>query len=169
MTNSVSIDFGALAEAHSFEPVLSVELEPAIFQQLGRAVIERRKIRITYYSAMRGLITERDVEPLHLRNYLGEWYLIAFDHLRNEVRDFHAGRIRELVITEETFEWPKGFDLSDYLNKGFSMIRGISHFDVEIIFDKYQSRWIRERAQIHPTEEREELPEGGLKVKMRVT
>src|ERR1044071_5823895 len=72
MTNTISIDFGALAEAHSFEPVLSVELEPAIFQQLGRAVIERRKIRITYYSAMRGLITERDVEPLHLRNYLGE-------------------------------------------------------------------------------------------------
>jgi len=100
---------------------------------------------------------------------LGEWYLIAFDHLRNEVRDFSASRIRELTVTDERFEWPAGFDLGSYLDSGFAMIRGSRPFQIEIEFDEYQSRWMRERAPFHATEQREELADGRLRIRMRVT
>ena len=49
------------------------------------------------------------------------------------------------------------------------MMRGREPFQVEIAFDEYQSRWIRERRSFHPTEEREELLDGGLLLRMRVT
>jgi predicted DNA-binding transcriptional regulator YafY len=169
MTDAVSIDLAALAEAYSFEAAPTGDLDPTLFRRLGRAAIERCRVEMTYFTATRGELTRRRADPLHLRNYLGEWYLIAWDHLRGAPRDFHAGRIRELEVTDEHFEWPAGFDLEDYLNSGFGMFRGGQAVEVEIVFDEYQARWIRERGKFHPTEEREELPDGSLKLRMRVT
>lgn len=169
MTDTISVDFTSLLEAYSFEASATVELDPQVFQQLGRAAIECRRIEMTYFTAGRGELSNRCVDPLHLRNYLGEWYLVAFDHLRGEVRDFHAGRIRELKVLDARFDWPPGFDLVVYLSSGFGMMRGREPFQVEIAFDEYQSRWIRERRAFHPTEEREERSDGSLRLRMRVT
>jgi predicted DNA-binding transcriptional regulator YafY len=169
MTDTVSIDFEALVEAYSFEATATTELDPQIFQRLGRAASERSSIEMTYFTAGRGELTERRADPLHLRNYLSEWYLVAFDHLRGEVRDFHLGRIRELTVLNEQFDWPEGFDLSTYLDSGFAMMRGREPFQVELIFDEYQARWIRERGRVHPSEQREELPNGELLLRMKVS
>jgi predicted DNA-binding transcriptional regulator YafY len=169
MTNTVSIDLGALAEAYSFEAGTTSELDPDLFRRLGRAALERRHIEMTYFTASRGELTRRRVDPLHLRNYLGEWYLVAWDHLRHAVRDFLASRIRELTVLDERFDWPQGFVLEEYLKTGFGMIRGGQPVEVELVFDAYQARWMRERGKFHPTEEREELPDGGLKLRMQVT
>lgn len=169
MTNTVSIDLNALGEAHSFEAAATTELDANLFSRLGRAAIQRRRIEMSYFTATRGELTRRRADPLHLRNSLGEWYLIAWDHLRGEPRDFLISRIRELTLTEEQFDWPAGFILDEYLNQGFGMIRGREPIQVEIIFDEYQSRWMRERTKFHPTEEREELPDGRLRVRMQVT
>lgn len=169
MTNTVSIDLGALGEAHSFEAAATTELDHDLFSRLGRAAIQRRRIEMAYFTATRGELTTRRADPLHLRNSLGEWYLIAWDHLRGEPRDFLISRIRELTVTEEQFNWPKDFNLDEYLNQGFGMIRGREPIQVEIVFDEYQSRWMRERSKFHPTEEREDLPDGSLSVRMQVT
>lgn len=169
MTNTVSIDLGALGEAHSFEAAATTELDPDLFSRLGRAAIERRRIEMSYFTATRGELTTRRADPLHLRNSLGEWYLIAWDHLRGEPRDFLISRVRELTVTEEQFDWPKGFALEAYLDQGFGMIRGREPIQVEILFDEYQARWMRERTKFHPTEEREVLPDGSLRVRMQVT
>jgi predicted DNA-binding transcriptional regulator YafY len=80
-----------------------------------------------------------------------------------------ASRIRELSVTEEIFDWPAGFDLTAYLDSGFGMFRGIQPYSVEIEFDEYQSRWLRERAPFHPTEQREELPDGRLRLRLTAT
>lgn len=169
MTNLVSIDINALSEAHSFETALTSELNEATFRQIGRAITQRQSIEMSYFTATRGELTRRKVNPLHFRNYLGEWYVIAFDHLRSAVRDFHIGRIRELELTSEEFTWPEGFDLQSYLDSGFGMIRGGKPIQVEMIFDEYQSRWMRERGKVHKTEERRELPDGRLKICIQVT
>ncbi|MGH9754092.1 MAG: helix-turn-helix transcriptional regulator [Blastocatellia bacterium] len=169
MTNTISIDLGALSEAHSFEAAATTELDPGLFSRLGRAAIEHRRIEMTYFTATRGELTRRKADPLHLRNSLGEWYLIAWDHLRGAPRDFLVSRIREMTVMDEHFDWPQDFILEEYLNQGFGMIRGREPINVEIIFDEYQARWMRERTPFHSTEEREDLPDGGLRMRMRVT
>lgn len=169
MTNTVSMDLGALGEAHSFETAATTELDPDLFSRLGRAAIQRHRIEMSYFTATRGELTRRCADPLHLRNSLGDWYLIAWDHLRGEPRDFLVSRIRELTVTDEQFDWPEGFVLGEYLDQGFGMIRGREPINVEIVFDEYQARWMRERTKFHPTEEREDLPDGSLKVRMQVT
>ncbi len=169
VTDIISVDLNALAEAHSFEAAATTEPDFDTIRRLGRAIRQRRRIAMTYFTAARGELTERRADPLHLRNAAGEWYLIAWDHLRQAPRDFLISRIRELEITEEQFDQPAGFALDEYLNSGFGMIRGGQLQEVEIVFDEYQSRWMRERNEFHPTEDREELPDGRLVLRMRVT
>ncbi len=169
MTNVVSIDLEALAEAHSFEAAATTELDHEIFCRLGRAAKERNRVEMIYFTAATGEVKPRRVDPLHLRNHLGEWYLIAWDHLRGAPRVFLASRIRELTVTEEHFDPPPGFNPDEYLGSSFGMIIGSEPQEVEIVFDEYQARWIRERSKFHPTEDREEMPDGRLKLKMTVT
>jgi predicted DNA-binding transcriptional regulator YafY len=169
VTDIISVDLNALAEAHSFEAAATTEPHFDTIRELGRAIRKHLRIEMTYFTAGRGEITRRQADPLHLRNSDGEWYLIAWDHLRQAPRDFLVSRIRELIVTEQHFDWPAGFVLDEYLNSGFGMFRGGQLQEVEIIFDVYQARWIRERSEFHPTEEREELPDGRLILRMKVT
>lgn len=169
LTSAVSVDLRTLCEAYTFEAAVTTELDPRLYGQLGLATRDQLTVDIHYFTASRGELTQRRVDPLHLRNSRGDWYLIAWDHKRGEVRDFLVSRIRQLSLTDERFTRPEAFDLDHYLSSGFGMIRGQEQILVEIIFDEYQSRWIRELSPFHPTEEREELPDGCLILRMTVT
>lgn len=169
MTSAVTIDLQGFSDAFTFEAGVTTDLDHDLFSRLGLAVRQLKIVEMSYFTASRGELTQRRVNPLHLRNSRGEWYLIGWDHRRQEVRDFLVSRIRHLEVTEERFAWPEDFDPTRYLNGGFGMIRGNDSIRVEILFSEYLSRWIRELSPIHPTEEREELPDGRLILRMTVT
>ncbi len=80
------------------------------------------------------------------------------------MRDFHAGRIRRLALTAKYFDPPAGWNADDYLRRGFCMMRGGRITTVQIVFDSYQARWMRERIAFHPDERREDLPDGNLRL-----
>ncbi len=169
LTSAVSVELQSLSDAYTFEAGVTTDLDPDLFSRLGQAVREVKTVEMDYFTASRGELTQRRVDPLHLRNSRGEWYLIAWDHKRRDVRDFLVSRIRRLDVTNQQFAQPEAFDLAQYLSGGFGMIRGKEPIHVEIIFDEYQARWIRELSPFHATEEREELPDGRLVLRMNVT
>lgn len=100
-----------------------------------------------------------------LHNHEGTWYIIAFDYKHRKPITFHTGRIENLKNTGDFFKERKEFDKDEYLNKSFGMYRGGKDSEVEIIFDEYQSKWMRERNFFHPQETREELSDGKMKLK----
>jgi predicted DNA-binding transcriptional regulator YafY len=120
-----------------------------------------------YYSASSGETSKRVVDPYYLHNIRGDWYLIAYCHRRGAFRDFHVGRIRKLEVLYSTFQKRPGFSLEDYLREHFLTERGKEPVDIVIKFDAYEARWIRER-QWHPSQRIEELPSGGLILRLRV-
>ena len=46
---------------------------------------------------------QRRVDPYHLANINGEWYLFAYDHLRKDIRTFVPARIKSIKQTGKTF------------------------------------------------------------------
>lgn len=131
-----------------------------VFGTLFEAIQRRKRVRITYQSISSGERTIRDVEPYHLYNFEGIWYLCGFCLLRGGLRDFALDRIEEVTILPEGFTIPPDFDPQKYLSQAFRMFRG-KVCKVVIRFDAYQARWIRERIW-HPTQKIAELPDGGL-------
>lgn len=168
LPDEVVIDVSALANAISFAPDPALEASPEVLRKLAAAAAHRRRLHISYHSQYRGEETERDVDVLLLHNQLGEWYAVCYDHLRGEIRDFHAGRISSLRETGRTFELPKDWDPDEYLKRGFGMFRGGSPVRVEVEFDAYQARYARER-HFHPTEKRKEMKDGRLRITFETT
>ncbi len=69
------------------------------------AVSERRRIRFLYQDR------RREVDPYRLQFARGRWYLLGFDHSRDDLRWFRLGRVQdrvEVVGPAGAFERPRG-------------------------------------------------------------
>jgi predicted DNA-binding transcriptional regulator YafY len=164
LPKEISLNLATLGESLTFQPIPHVLVEPLTLQTLARAAATRRTISFNYHSQHRNQQTDREADVLLLHNFAGDWYAIAYDHLRREVRDFHAGRIRRPTLTAKYFDPPVGWDAEDYLRRGFFMMRGGRSTTVSIVFDSYQARWMKERIAFHRDERREDLPDGSLRL-----
>ena len=103
--------------AESEPPGVQVELAHGPAQHmdvLQRALSSRRRVHLEYFSASRGVLTERDVDPWGLIATLGRWYLIAWDHASADERMFRIDRIKRAELLEEPAEPPSDFDPHRY-------------------------------------------------------
>ena len=91
--------------------------EEGRWYDLSEAVAKQRSIFMQYYVASRDELTKRKVDPLGLVYYSDSWNLIAYDHLRDDIRNFRLDRIRKMRMMMDTFERPADFDLEDYLKE----------------------------------------------------
>jgi predicted DNA-binding transcriptional regulator YafY len=164
----VTFNPNTIGATMTFQPMPYLMVEPRNLQALTRAATEQRTMSMQYHSQYRNELTERQIDVLHLHNFAGDWYAIAFDHLRRDLRDFHVGRIRRLRETEAYFTPPPGWNADEYLRRGFYMMRGGRLTTVSLVFDAYQARWIRERHTFHVDEQRENLSDGGLRLSFPV-
>jgi predicted DNA-binding transcriptional regulator YafY len=163
----VGYDAQAEASTFAFTGGAMIEVDPHLLAELNQAILSKHQIQMVYYSASSGETATRIVDPYHLHNIRGDWYIIAFCHKREQVRDFLVGRIREWKILPSTFQTRPGFSLKEYLGRGFLAERSPEPVDIVIKFDEYQARWIRER-QWHPSQQIEELPSGELILRLKV-
>jgi proteasome accessory factor C len=76
-------------------------------EAVRRAADAGERIEIDHYSAARDAISTRRIDPEHVFSALGNWYVVAWDHLAEAERMFRVDRIREVRPTGETFE-PRG-------------------------------------------------------------
>ncbi len=156
------IDLGTLQRHSSFGVPAPAVVDPQLLLDLYRAADEKRQVRIRYFTASRGEWTERVVYPYHLYNLRGDWYLAAYDRLRNQMRNFSLGgdRIAWWKVLDKHFLRRPDFSPEEWMQTAFATERGERSHRIAIHFDEYQTRWIRER-QWHETQELELLPNGG--------
>lgn len=96
---------------------LEIALEPASgshLETLQRALSESRRTRLEYFSAARGEVLTRDVDPWGLVEALGRWYLVGWDHLRSAERMFRVDRMKTVVVLDDPSDVPRDFDPERY-------------------------------------------------------
>jgi predicted DNA-binding transcriptional regulator YafY len=84
---------------------------------------ERRRVRIKYWT-LNALASEvRVIEPYFVQPSALEHavYVIAFCHLRHEMRTFRLDRIIEAQALDETYQIPADFNADDYLDSYWSV------------------------------------------------
>ncbi|MDZ7292874.1 MAG: transcriptional regulator [candidate division KSB1 bacterium] len=164
----ITLDFHEIASAISFNPgPVRSEGKEEIFDQLTKAIANRQRIEMDYFSQYRNEMTHRQVDPYHILNYQGDWYVSGYCHLRREVRDFALTRIQRLRVLEQTFFVPAGFDKEQYLKQQFGIEKGTEPQEVTLKFSPTQARWMREKIW-HSTEQKLSQPDGALILKMHV-
>ncbi len=96
-----AIDFEELEKRISLKNIRYYKVSPVIFESVIIALTGKKKLRIVYDSPYSGEKTERNVSPVHLLLYMGNWHLIAFCEYKKDFRDFVLSRISEANILEE--------------------------------------------------------------------
>ena len=148
----------------SAEPILNLE----IFDKLSKATAQRQQLQLTYRKPGRRETELRVVDPYHLANINGEWFLFAWCHLRKDIRTFVPARIQAIDITGKTFERPQKFSLEKRLRDSFGVQSGQGSFDVVIRFNELVSDYIREK-KWHDSQQLKELKDGGLELRMKLS
>lgn len=145
MPEQVSIDFHELDKMFSFKMTHPSQFEVEIFAGISEAVLKHKQIRIIYHSYSSNETRERTINPYHLGNIKGNWYLFGYCHLRKEVRMFSPGRIQKLEFTGKTFKIPSEFSSSAYLDSSFNVVKGTGKYRIKLRFNKAMSDYICER------------------------
>lgn len=162
LPHKVQISINELSSHYSVRAGAVAETASKTLVALQEAIQNRYPIDMLYFTAQRGQETQRIVHPYHLFNMHGEWHLIAYDLLRQGIRQFALTRIRSLqVLTHETFEADPTFSPDHYFGESFQSEHGHNLIEVTLLFDAYQARYIRERTW-HSSQVIEEQPDGSI-------
>jgi len=83
---------------------------------LEQAVDESRSVEINYFSMTREEFTTRKVDPYGLRPEGDLLWMVAYCHLREDMRVFRVDRIKEASLTHDSFERPQTFSLEEFFD-----------------------------------------------------
>ena len=168
LPDTISINLGELGKAISFrtraEPILNLE----IFDALAKATAQRQQLELDYRKAGSTTSEKRLVDPCHLANINGEWFLFAFDHLRKDIRTFVPARIKSATPTGKTFQRPQGFSLEKRLRNSFGVHSGKGQYDVVLRFSPKVADYIREK-RWHDSQALRELKGGGVELRLKLS
>jgi len=168
LPETISLSLSDVQQTISFrtraEPIQDLE----VFDELAKATADRRQLQLTYRKPGKTEPEERLVDPYHLANINGEWYLFAFDHLRKDMRTFVPSRIKEIKQTGKTFKRPQKFSLDRRLRGSFGVHSGKGEYEVVIRFGARAADYIREK-RWHASQELQDRPDGGLELHLKLT
>ena len=143
------------------------QVDPEVLAALHRALAERRTLEIAYEAIHGEGTSRRVVEPYHLLNHRGDWYVVARCRLRRDLRTFSVSRIRGFQEGSESYRIPADFDAEAYFQGALSIFRGGEPQEVRIWFSPRAARWVLERTW-HPSQRIEQEPDGSAVLSMTV-
>ncbi|MDF4249516.1 YafY family protein [Streptomyces sp. WMMB303] len=138
---------------------VTFESEGGVFADVDRAIAERRRLWIRYYSPARDELTEREVDPIRLFA-VGHTYVEAWCRLSEARRTFRLDRVAEIKLLDERSDPPpiEPRDLSAGLVQPAAT-------DPEVVVEVGPGgRWV---AEYYPHDSAEELADGGLRITLR--
>ncbi|NJP74703.1 WYL domain-containing protein [Streptomyces sp. C1-2] len=151
----------AAGEAAGASSRLSVtfESEGGVFADVDRAISERRRLWIRYYSPARDEVTEREIDPIRLVS-VGHTYVEAWCRPSEARRTFRLDRVAEIRVLDEPSAPPE-VELRD-LSEG--LVQPAAE-DPEVVIEVGPGgRWV---AEYYPHDSADELDDGGLRITLR--
>lgn len=129
------------------------------------AIARRHVCRLTYHAAWKGSTRPHVARPLKLVWHRSALYLLACLGDRKEITTLAVQRIRELEVTSDVFTAPR-VDVEAHVAKAFGIFVSDEEEDVEVLFDA-EIAWRVEERTYHPDEQKERLPDGRLRYRVR--
>lgn len=138
---------------------VTFESEGGVFADVDRAISERRRLWIRYYSPARDEVTEREIDPIRLVS-VGHTYVEAWCRRSEARRTFRLDRVAEIRILDEP-SVPPEVELRD-LSEG--LVQPAAE-DPEVVVEVGPGgRWV---AEYYPHDSADELSDGGLRITLR--
>jgi predicted DNA-binding transcriptional regulator YafY len=168
LPDTISVNLADWEQTISFSTRAEPILDLATFKILGEATANREQLELLYRKPGQRESEIRVVDPYHLANINGEWYLFAYDHWRKDIRTFVPARMKRVKPTGKTFTRPHKFSLEKRLHDSFGVHSAQGEFQVVIRFNELVADYIREK-KWHPSQQLHELKNGGLELRLKLS
>jgi predicted DNA-binding transcriptional regulator YafY len=143
-------------------------VDPKYFELIGSALVKRRRLILDYYGRTKDRRTKREVSPLRLVNYRGNWYLDAWCHKSEGIRMFALDSIHSAELSQEKAKDVSLKSVDDELGGGYGIYRGKDLQWATLVFNAEAAKWVR--AEIwHENQKARELEDGCYELKIPFT
>jgi predicted DNA-binding transcriptional regulator YafY len=119
------------------------------FERVGSALLRRKRMVITYFARGKGETTEREVSPQRLVHYRENWYLDAWCHLRDELRNFAVDSISRVEVLEKKAKDVSRTSMDQELGPGYGIFTGHDVQYAKLKFTPERARWVAQESW-HP-------------------
>lgn len=157
-TSQIPKDYLSVCDKIFYQVPAADSLDPQFFAGICCALRDKVCLEISYTNTKKEE-TIRKIEPYNLINYAGNWYVVCWDHLREELRTFHVSRIKRLMVLKDSF-LDHGPDFAEKLkahtSSGFGIFLGDKTKTVRIEFSGRAANIVRTQ-KWHPRQEISEL------------
>ena len=92
--------------------------------------------------------------------------MIAYCHLRKDVRLFDVEHVRSIALTDHPYQMPLGFNVQEYVQDALNVTRG-RRIEVELLFSKKAAAWVKDKSW-QPSQQAKLLKDGRLKMILKV-
>jgi len=133
--------------------------------------VTQKKLRIVYRSLVAEEPVERVIEPYYIEPAAPEHdsYVIAYCHLRKEVRTFKVARIEKAELTTEPYTIPPDFDAEKFFSSSWRVIAGGEARKVRLRIVDPEIMRIMEETVWHPSQTLEMHKDGSMMMPLKVT
>lgn len=168
LPDTISLNLEDVSQVISFRTRAEPILDLKIFEVLAQAVAQRKQLELQYRKPGQGKEEARVVDPYHLANINGEWFLFAYDQARKDIRTFVPGRIRQAKPTGRTFQRTEKFSLESRLRDSFGVHSGEGQYEVVLDFAPRAADYVREK-KWHGSQKLRDRADGGVELTLKLS
>jgi len=143
-------------------------LQSRHFEQVATALAQRKRLHIAYSARGNGSATERDISPLRLVHYRDNWYLDAWCHYRQQLRNFALDAITRLEPLNEPAREVSAAQLNSTFGPGYGIFSGGSVRWARLRFSPERARWVAQE-QWHLEQSGQFEPSGSYLLRLPYT
>ena len=132
---------------------------PRHFERVATALAQRKRLHISYSARGTGEPTEREVSPLRLVHYRDNWYLDAWCHLRQGLRNFALDAMAEVQLLDRSAREVSDAKLDATFGPSYGIFSGGTVRWARLRFTPERARWVAQE-QWHPQQRGEQQADG---------
>ncbi len=138
------------------------------FQEIGSALIKRKRLVINYQSRSKDENTVREISPQRLIYYRDNWYLDAWCHVKNALRSFSIDAVSKIQLLDRPTLDIDENELNIELGSGYGIFAGKNVKWATLHFTAERAKWIASETW-HPSQLVRGLPDGAFEMKIPYT
>ena len=135
------------------------------FQAVGSALLNRKRLIIEYHARGTNETSTREVSPQRLMHYRGNWYLDAWCHTKNAMRNFSVDMINKAESTEKPADDLAEDVLNELLATGYGIFSGKNVQWATLHFTPERARWVADE-RWHSKQKGKVLKDGTYELKV---
>ena len=136
-----------------------------LFQVVASALVRRKRLIIEYHSRGSDETSSRELSPQRLMHYRGNWYLDAWCHTKNAMRNFSVDMIKKAEITEQVAVDIPETQLNEVLATGYGIFSGKDVEWATLHFTAERARWVADE-RWHSKQKGKFLKDGTYELKV---